>query len=119
MEKRYTLAIIILLITSIGIAQTKINATSIKINNIEVIGKNITNVINILGQPIKIQKSFSEMDEVDMFIYSYNGLILYVKNNLIDDFEISNNTYTFSNNIKVGDDIYKLENFYPDKLFKN
>ena len=95
-------------------AQNTINSNELTINGVVVMGKNKSVLTASFGQPIKIEKSFSEMDNVDMYIYKYMGVIFYVKENLIDDFEITNNKYLFTkHNIKVGDNTEQLKKIYP------
>ena len=96
-------------------AQNTIKANELTINGHVIIGKNKSMLISNFGQPLEIEKGYSEIDEVDMYIYKYDGVVFYVIKNLIDDFEITstrNNSTKYSltkHDIKIGDNIEKLK----------
>jgi len=95
-------------------AQNTINANELTINGVAIRGKNKSMLISNFGQPLEIEKGYSEMDEVDMYIYKYDGAVFYVIKNLIDDFEITKNKYRLTkHDIKIGDNIEKLKNIFP------
>ena len=95
-------------------AQNTINANELIINGVAIRGKNKSMLISNFGQPLEIEKGYSEMDEVDMYIYKYDGAVFYVMKNLIDDFEITKNKYRLTkHDIKIGDNIEKLKNIFP------
>ena len=117
--KLKTMKNIILLITitiaSLScMAQNTINANELTINGVAIRGKNKSMLISNFGQPLEIEKDYNEMDEVDMYIYKYDGAVFYVIKNLIDDFEITKNKYRLTkHDIKIGDNIEKLKNIFP------
>ena len=100
-------------------AQNTINANELTINGVAIRGKNKSMLISNFGQPLEIEKGYSEMDKVDMYIYKYDGAVFYVMKNLIDDFEITKNKHSISkysltkHDIKIGDNIEKLKNIFP------
>jgi len=100
-------------------AQNTINSNEITINGLVIIGEDKSVLISNFGQPLEIEKGYSEMDEVDMYIYKYDGAVFYVIKNLIDDFEIiftRNNSTKYSltkHDIKIGDNIEKLKDIFP------
>jgi hypothetical protein len=95
-------------------AQNTINANELTINGVAIRGMNKSMLISNFGTPLEIEKGYSEMDEVDMYIYKYDGAVFYVMKNLIDDFEITKNKYRLTKyNIKIGDNIEKLKNIFP------
>ena len=95
-------------------AQNTINSNEITINGLVIIGEDKSVLISNFGQPLEIEKGYSEMDEVDMYIYKYDGAVFYVMKNLIDDFEITKNKYRLTKyNIKIGDNIEKLKDIFP------
>ena len=100
-------------------AQNTINRNEITINGLVIIGENKSVLISNFGQPLEIEKGYSEMDKVDMYIYKYDGAVFYVMKNLIDDFEITKNKHSISkysltkHDIKIGDNIEKLKNIFP------
>lgn len=94
--------------------QDTINLNELTVNGIVVIGKNKSVLISNFGQPYKIEKEFSKMDNIDMLIYKYKGAVFYVVKNLIKYYEITDNSYYLTkHNIKVGDNIEKLKDIYP------
>lgn len=95
-------------------AQNTINRDEIRINGLVIIGENKSVLISNFGTPLEIEKGYNEMDEVDMYIYKYDGAVFYVIKNLIDDFEITKNKYRLTKyNIKIGDNIEKLKDIFP------
>ncbi len=95
-------------------AQNTIDSNELTVNGIIVIGKNKSILATNFGQPINIEKSFSEMDNEDMYIYKYDGIVFYVLKDLIDDYEITNNKHSFTkNSIKIGDNIDSLKIVFP------
>ena len=95
-------------------AQNTINRDEITINGLVIIGENKSMLISNFGQPLEIEKGYNEMDEVDVYIYKYDGAVFYVIKNLIDDFEITKNKYRLTkHDIKIGDNIEKLKNIFP------
>jgi hypothetical protein len=95
-------------------AQNTINANELTINGVAIRGMNKSMLISNFGTPLEIEKGYNEMDEVDMYIYKYDGAVFYVMKNLIDDFEITKNKYRLTKyNIKIGDNIEKLKNIFP------
>ena len=100
-------------------AQNTINANELTINGVAIRGKNKSMLISNFGQPLEIEKGYSEMDKVDMYIYKYDGAVFYVMKNLIDDFEITKNKHSISkysltkHDIKIGDNIEKLKDIFP------
>ena len=94
-------------------AQNVVLANSIKVNNTSILGTNFTTSASTLGETYDILNSFSETDNAPMKIYKYDGLKLYVIDEKIDSFEITKSTFTFSNHIKVGDHIIKLNEEFP------
>ena len=95
-------------------AQNTINRDEITINGLVIIGENKSILISNFGTPLEIEKGYNEMDEVDMYIYKYDGAVFYVIKNLIDDFEITKNKYRLTkHDIKIGDNIEKLKNIFP------
>lgn len=112
--KKIFLFITLTIVTFSCKAQNTINSNELTINGIVVMGQNKSVLISNFGQPLEIEKDFSEMDNIDMYIYKYNGVVFYVIKDLIDDYEITNNKYNFTkHNIKVGDNIHKLKNIFP------
>ncbi len=100
--------------------QNTINSDELTVNGVIVIGKDKSILTSNFGKPIEIEKSFSEMDNVDMYIYKYDGIIFYVMENRIDDFKITNNKYNFTkHNIRIGSNIDELKNIYPLSYNKN
>ena len=76
--KQKTMKNIILLITltiaSLSCkAQNTINANELTINGVAISGENKSMLISNFGQPLEIEKGYNEMDEVDMYIYKYDG----------------------------------------------
>ena len=95
-------------------AQNTINANELTINGLVIIGKNKSMLISNFGQPLEIEKEYNEMDEVDMFIYKYKGIVFTVEENLIDSFSIIGSEYSFTkHDIKIGDNIEKLKYIFP------
>jgi hypothetical protein len=100
-------------------AQNTINRDEITINGHVIIGENKSVLISNFGTPLEIEKGYSEMDEVDMYIYKYNGAVFYVMKNLIDSFSITstrNNSTKYSltkHDIKIGDNTEKLKDIFP------
>lgn len=95
-------------------AQNTINRDEITINGLVIIGENKSVLISNFGTPLEIEKGYNEMDEVDMYIYKYDGAVFYVIKNLIDDFEITKNKYRLTKyNIKIGYNIEKLKDIFP------
>jgi hypothetical protein len=95
-------------------AQNTINRDEITINGHVIIGENKSVLISNFGTPLEIEKGYSEMDEVDMYIYKYNGAVFYVMKNLIDSFSIIGSEYSLTkHDIKIGDNIEKLKDIFP------
>jgi len=95
-------------------AQNTINRNEITINGLVIIGENKSVLISNFGQPLEIEKGYSEMDEVDMYIYKYDGAVFYVMKNLIDSFSIIGSEYSLTkHDIKIGDNIEKLKDIFP------
>jgi hypothetical protein len=95
-------------------AQNTIKANELTINGHVIIGKNKSMLISNFGQPLEIEKDYNEMDEVDMYIYKYDGAVFYVMKNLIDSFSIIGSEYSFTkHDIKIGDNIQKLKYIFP------
>ena len=95
-------------------AQNTINANELTINGVAIRGKNKSMLISNFGQPLEIEKGYSEMDKVDMYIYKYDGAVFYVMKNLIDSFSIIGSEYSLTkHDIKIGDNIEKLKNIFP------
>jgi len=95
-------------------AQNTIKANELTINGHVIIGKNKSMLISNFGTPLEIEKGYSEMDEVDMYIYKYNGAVFYVMKNLIDSFSIIGSEYSLTkHDIKIGDNIEKLKDIFP------
>ena len=100
-------------------AQNTINSNELTINGLVIIGEDKSVLISNFGTPLEIEKGYSEMDEVDMYIYKYDGAVFYVIKNLIDDFAIistRNNSTKYSltkHDIKIGDNIEKLKDIFP------
>jgi len=100
-------------------AQNTINSNELTINGLVIIGEDKSVLISNFGTPLEIEKGYSEMDEVDMYIYKYDGAVFYVIKNLIDDFAIistRNNSTKYSltkHDIKIGDNIKKLKDIFP------
>jgi hypothetical protein len=95
-------------------AQNTINRDEITINGHVIIGENKSVLISNFGQPLEIEKGYSEMDEVDMYIYKYDGAVFYVMKNLIDSFSIIGSEYSLTkHDIKIGDNIEKLKDIFP------
>jgi hypothetical protein len=94
-------------------AQNTINSDELTINNVLVMGQNKSILISSFGQPFEIEKDFSEIDDVDMYIYKYNGIAFYVINDLIDSYEITSDNYNFTkHNIKIGNNVSSLQNVF-------
>ena len=95
-------------------AQNTINSNELTINGLVIIGENKSMLISNFGTPLEIEKGYNEMDEVDMYIYKYDGAVFYVIKNLIDDFEITKNKHRLTkHDIKIGDNIEKLKDIFP------
>ena len=95
-------------------AQNTINANELTINGVAIRGKNKSMLISNFGQPLEIEKGYSEMDKVDMYIYKYDGAVFYVMKNLIDSFSIIGSEYSLTkHDIKIGDNIEKLKDIFP------
>jgi hypothetical protein len=95
-------------------AQNTINRDEITINGHVIIGENKSVLISNFGTPLEIEKGYSEMDEVDMYIYKYDGAVFYVMKNLIDSFSIIGSEYSLTkHDIKIGDNIEKLKDIFP------
>jgi len=100
-------------------AQNTINRDEITINGHVIIGENKSVLISNFGTPLEIEKGYSEMGEVDMYIYKYDGAVFYVIKNLIDDFAITKSKHSLSkysltkHDIKIGDNIEKLKDIFP------
>ena len=84
-------------------AQNTIKANELTINGHVIIGENKSVLISNFGTPLEIEKGYSEMDEVDMYIYKYVGVVFYVMKNLIDSFSIIGSEYSLTkHDIKHG-----------------
>ncbi|MFS4456719.1 hypothetical protein [Maribacter sp. 2304DJ31-5] len=95
-------------------SQNTVDSSTLTINGINVIGKKKPILIQHFGQPVKIDKDFSEMSNEDMYLHHYNGVIFYVINDLVDDYEILNSNFKFTkHNIKIGENINRLKRIYP------
>ena len=95
-------------------AQNTINSNELTINGLVIIGEDKSILISNFGTPLEIEKGYSEMDEVDMYIYKYNGAVFYVMKNLIDSFSIIGSEYSLTkHDIKIGDNIEKLKDIFP------
>ena len=79
--KNLLLITILILISFNCKAQNTIDSNELTVNGIIVIGKNKSILATNFGQPINIEKSFSEMDNEDMYIYKYDGIVFYVSQN--------------------------------------
>jgi hypothetical protein len=111
--KKIFLIIVFTIITISCKAQNTINSDELTVNGIIVMGQNKSVLTSSFGQPLLIEKDFSEIDNVDMYIYKYNGVVFYVINDLIDDYEITNNNYNFTkHNIKIGNNVSSLQNVF-------
>jgi hypothetical protein len=95
-------------------AQNTINSNELTINGLVIIGEDKSILISNFGTPLEIEKGYSEMDEVDMYIYKYDGAVFYVMKNLIDSFSIIGSEYSLTkHDIKIGDNIEKLKDIFP------
>lgn len=57
--------------------------------------QNPSSLVSVLGNPLSITREYSELDDVNLTVYKYDGA-----------------TFYFSNNIIVSFTIYKRDNFY-------
>ena len=110
--------VLILVILTINISckaqESRINSLELQINGVSYLNKDISLVIQNLGNPQKIADYYFEMDAIMAKKYYYDGLLFYAINEKIESFEITHNSYLFtSNNIKVGDHIKSLKAIYP------
>ncbi|MDG1041062.1 MAG: hypothetical protein P8H13_02880 [Polaribacter sp.] len=88
----------------------------VKFNNLFNYDTNPNTIKNSIGNPISITLRFSELQDTNVTVYNYNGLKIDFINNIIYDFEITNNTYSLfidGLEIKVGNHINTLENKFP------
>jgi hypothetical protein len=91
-----------------------INSNELTINGVNYLGENISFVTQNLGQPFIIEDYYFEMDDVMSKKYNYKGILFYFVNNKVNSFEITGNSYSFTNNnIKVGDNIEILSSIFP------
>lgn len=50
-----------------------------------------------------------------MYEYKYNGLTVYVINNFVDSFILTDSVFSLSsNNIKIGNNISSIKNIFPN-----
>lgn len=115
MQKIFLITIIILTSFSCRAQDNSLNSKELTINNKTIYGKDKSILISNFGQPLKIEKDFSEMDNVDMFFYKYNGVNFTVKKDKVTNFSITSNKFNFTkNNIKIGNNINTLKLIYPN-----
>ena len=93
------LLIIIVVSFSCKAQDNSISSKELTINNSIILGGSLTNLTLIYGDPIEIEKSFSEMDEVDMFFYKYNGINFTIKENTVSTFRITSNKFNLTKSI--------------------
>lgn len=106
--------IVIVLVSFNCKSQDTIEMTKLSINGVNILGKDKSLLISNFGQPSEIISSYSEMDENQMYEYKYNGLTVYVINNFVDSFILTNSIFSLSpNNIKIGNNISSIENIFP------
>lgn len=100
-------------------SQNTISLNDLTINGKMVIGENNEVITSLLGQPSSTENSFSEMDDKQMSIYKYDGLTLILVDNQVSSFEIFSSNFNFGNNeIKIGDNIQKLQELFPESYNK-
>lgn len=100
-------------------SQNTISLNDLTINGKMVIGENNEVITSLFGQPSSTENSFSEMDDKQMSIYKYDGLTLILVDNQVSSFEIFSSNFNFGNNeIKIGDNIQKLQELFPESYNK-
>lgn len=91
-----------------------IDIGDVTINNLQLLGKDKSVLIQNFGQPQSISKEYWEMLYDTAYVYHYNGVVFYVLKNLVHSFDISTNGYRLtSDNIQIGDNIDRLKALYP------
>lgn len=85
-----------------------------------------SSLVAALGKPMSITTEYSEIDEVDMTVYNYNGAKFYFIEGYGHGFNITSNNYhivtnstldsedSLKNYYKVGDPVSKVQANYPD-----
>jgi hypothetical protein len=107
--------VVIVLISFNCKSQDIIEMSKLTVNGVNILGKDKSLLISNFGQPSEIISSYSEMDEEHMSEYRYLGLIVYVINNFVDSFVVTNSVYLLStNNIKIGNNISSIKNIFPN-----
>jgi len=84
------------------------------INNVIVRGKDKSVLSQNFGEPIAIEQVYFEMQEKMAYKHTYNGVLFYILDDIIESFEISSSNFSFStHNIRIGNTINTLESIYP------
>jgi hypothetical protein len=106
--------LIIVLVSFNCKSQDTIEISKLSVNGVNILGKDKSLLTSNFGQPSEIISSYSEMDEDQMYEYKYFGLTVYVINNFVDSFVVTNSEFLLSpNNIKIGNNISSIENIFP------
>lgn len=118
MKKIFYLLLIALTTISCN-SQNTISPDNLTINGKPILGESNEALDAMFGQASSIENSFSEMDDKQMSIYKYDGLTLILVDNQVSSFEILSSSFNFGNNeIKIGDNIQKLQELFPDSYNK-
>lgn len=97
------------------VAQTNsIFTKDLTVNNIEIYSLDKDILLQKLGNPLSITQEYFEMDNLYAQKYTYNGAVFYLTDGGVEIFKITNGNFNFSKyNIKVGDHISNIQNYYP------
>ena len=114
MKKIIILTIVLLLNINCNSQNDIIGASSLTINNLTVLDKEKSFLLQNFGQPLSIEQEYLEMDNINAEKYLYSGILFYLVENKVYSFQILNNTYSITaHKIKIGDNINILQNIYP------
>lgn len=99
--------------------KSKLNSSSLTINNFEILGQTKTEILNKFGNPSSIKNVYLEMEDKQAEKFNYNGLTILLVDDFVNGFEITSPSFASTpNQIKVGDSVSVLSSIFPDS-YKN
>ncbi len=114
MKKSLLITLMFISIQVMNAQSNILNPEECSINGSAFLGKNVSFLHQTLGNPNVIEDYYFEMDEITSKKHLYNGATFYVVDGKVYSFEIFSSNYNFSNNnIKIGNSISVINNYYP------
>lgn len=115
MTNRKIIFILLALISFSIKSQDIIEHSKLTVNGVNILGQHKSILTSKFGKPSKITEDYSDIEDKSMYIYKYSGFEIYVIDDVVESFEIIGNNYQFTfGSIKIGDDISKVKNKFPN-----